>query len=132
MLVSVSDHIVRAHTYPHTYIHKCAHNIQLANIYIRLDQPMNAVKKYEDALELIPHETQLLLGDTFSTPYIYMYIYTYTHTHTHIHICIHMYVYIYIYTYIHIYIYTYIHIYIINVLSTTNLSRVSRNLGNLT
>jgi len=35
---------------------------------------MNAVKKYEDALQLIPHETQLLLGDI----YVYVCLYVCT------------------------------------------------------
>jgi len=36
--------------------------LQLANIYNRLDQPTNALAKYEEALQALPHETQLLIA----------------------------------------------------------------------
>ena len=36
--------------------------LQLANIYNRLDQPINALNKYEEALATFPHEPQLMLA----------------------------------------------------------------------
>ena len=36
--------------------------LQLSNIYNRLDQPINALNKYEEALASFPHEPQLMLA----------------------------------------------------------------------